>query len=69
VAVYDIDDDAMYAADEEINELLGKVASCRASDRWPGAQEEPGPLRLPAWVVGSDEDDELTSEVINQGER
>jgi len=69
VAVYDIDDDAMWVADEEINELLVKVASCRASDRWPGAQEEPEPLHLPAWVTGSDEDDELTSEVINEGER
>jgi len=63
VAVYRIGDDALYAADEEINELLERVAACRITDRWPGALELENELSLPSWVYGDQEsitdDDEI----------
>jgi hypothetical protein len=64
VAVYRVTEDQMYAADDAINDLLLQVAACRRSDRWPGAQEEEGPLELPSWALDGDGDEELTSEVI-----
>jgi hypothetical protein len=65
VAAYKVTDDQMWAADEEINALLIKVADCRRFDRWPGAHEEEAELELPHWALGdTDEDAELTSEVI-----
>lgn len=69
VAVYRVGDDELYAADEEINALLAQVASCRAADRWPGANEGITDLQLPAWVFGDQEsitdDDEI---VFGKGE-
>jgi hypothetical protein len=63
VGVYRIGDDAMWAADEDINALLIQVAVCRTADRWPGANETATDLQLPSWVYGDQEsitdDDEI----------
>jgi hypothetical protein len=55
VCVYDVDADAAWAADEEINDLLGLVASCTAANYWPGASDTEVPLALPHWVFGNQE--------------
>jgi hypothetical protein len=69
VAVYRVGEDAAWAASEEIDELLGRVASCRARDSWPGALELENELSLPSWVYGDQEsitdDDEI---VFGKGE-
>jgi hypothetical protein len=57
VAVYRIDEDALYAGWEEVRGLLDKVAICRASNRWPGRYEEEQVLRLPSWVWPDEEAD------------
>jgi hypothetical protein len=50
------DDDALYAGGEELNELLERVAECRAADHWPGRYETEQALDLPKWVFPDDED-------------
>jgi hypothetical protein len=51
VAVYTVTPDQILAADEVINDLLSSVASCRATDHWPGVGEEEQPLDLPGWAM------------------
>jgi len=67
VAVYRISGDEMYAADEEINRLLDRVAQCRRDNRWPGAHEAEQDLAMPEWALASGDEDaeELTSSVID----
>lgn len=69
VAVYRVNDDALWAADEDINSLLAQVAACRAADHWPGVNETETDLQLPAWVFGDQEsitdDDDI---VFGKGE-
>jgi exodeoxyribonuclease VIII len=57
VAVFDVDGDALAAGDEEVDELLVKVADCRAKGEWPGRYATEMPLQLPAWFYASAEDD------------
>lgn len=56
VAVFAVDEDALYAGDEEVGELLRRVAECRESGKWPGRYETEMRLTLPAWAF-PDEDD------------
>lgn len=56
VAVFDVDGDALAAGEEEVAELLLKVADCRAKGEWPGRYADEQPLRLPAWFYADAED-------------
>lgn len=56
VAVFDVDGDALAAGDEEVAELLVKVADCRKAGEWPGRYAGEQPLRLPAWFYADAED-------------
>jgi hypothetical protein len=56
VAVFAVDEDALYAGDETVGELLRRVAECRASGKWPGRYEVEERLALPSWAF-PDEDD------------
>ena len=64
VVVHRVTDDALWAADEDINELLVLLASCKRANHWPGVAEEETDLQLPTWALSSDENEELTAEVI-----
>ena len=55
VAVFGIDDDCLYAGEEEVKRLLQLVAECRESGVWPGRYPEEVPLELPTWVFPDDE--------------
>jgi hypothetical protein len=57
VAVFDVDEDALYAGDEAVGELLRRVAECRASNKWPGRYETEIRLSLPAWAFPQDDND------------
>lgn len=59
VAVFPIDDDALYAGECEVADLLAKVAAGRFSGLYPGRYPEPVPLSLPAWAYPSDDAGEL----------
>lgn len=61
VAVFQIDNDALEIGLEEVHGLLRQLAVCRASDTWPGRYTEEQALQLPAWVYGSDEEDDIES--------
>lgn len=57
VAVFVLDDDALFAGQEEVAELMRRLSEHRSSGVWPGRYTEKEPLLLPQWVFG-DEDDE-----------
>ena len=59
VAVFQLDDDVLYAGEEMVRELLAKLKDCRRKRRWPGRYETVQPLDVPPWFFGS-RDDELT---------
>lgn len=50
VAVYQVDEDALFAGAEEYQELLGRVAECQRTGKWPGRYEAEQALTLPAWA-------------------
>lgn len=59
VAVFELDDDALYAGEELARDLLRRVADCQQTGQWPGRYEGVQTLRLPGWAVPDDSDDEL----------
>jgi hypothetical protein len=67
VAVYVLDEDALYAGSEVYRELLMKVKSCRASKDWHGKYLEEQTLRLPSWAWPDDESDTGISDDISFG--
>ena len=66
VAIYQVDEDAMWAGEKECRRLLRMVAECRASGRWPGRYQGEQVLRLPAWAFGDENDDALDLVVNGQ---
>jgi len=60
VAVYTLDEDALYAGSEIYRELLVKLKLCRNQNRWPGRYEDEVTLRLPAWAFGDEEGDDAS---------
>jgi hypothetical protein len=59
VAVFELDDDFLYAGGCEVAELMAKVAAGRFSGLYPGRYPEAVPLSLPAWACPSDDAGEL----------
>ena len=58
VVVFHVDEDAMWAGEQECRRLLRMVAECRASGRWPGRYQGEQVLRLPSWAYGETTDDD-----------
>jgi hypothetical protein len=57
-AVFALDEETLYAGDEEVTELLRRVAECRKTNTWPGRfGEGEAPLALPGWAFGNFGDD------------
>ncbi len=50
VAVFELDDDALYAGERLVSDLLGLVATARISGRWPGRYPQRTKLTLPPWA-------------------
>lgn len=65
VAVFEVDEDALYAGTEEVGELLAMVAECQRVGQWPGAHPEQEVLRLPAWIFGDDEEENAPAAVAD----
>lgn len=63
VAIYDLDDEALIAGEEEVARLLARVAECTAAGAWPGRYTEPQPLSLPGWM----RDDESENDISDLG--
>lgn len=57
VSVFEVSEDDLYLANEEVAELLRKVKVCRAANQWPGRYLEVQALQLPAWVSMEDDED------------
>ncbi len=57
VACFALDDDAMYAGEVEVADLMAKVAAGKFSNQWPGRYPEERPLSIPAWALGSSDGD------------
>jgi hypothetical protein len=66
--VADLADDDLFAGWEMVRGWLDRVAECRASGRWPGRYEERQRVSLPAYVTASDEQEDGTATVIEEGD-
>ena len=62
VGVFDVGQDALFAASEELRELLAKVKQGRETGVWPGRYAEVQELILPRWAFPEDDDLGLTME-------
>jgi hypothetical protein len=56
VAVFELDEEALYFGAEEVSELLRMVKVCRLTDKWPGRYTTEQALQLPAWITMDDEE-------------
>mgnify|MGYP001570766052 FL=1 len=54
-AVYELDDDCLYAGEKLVAGLLAKLAECQRVDRWPGQSERLEFLALLAWAFPREE--------------
>jgi len=61
VAVFEVDRETLLIADMEVKELLLQLKACRAANSWPGRYVEEQALQLPAWVYGSDDEDDAST--------
>lgn len=52
VSIFDVPEDALDAAAEEVADLLRRVQVCRQTNTWPGRYLEEQPLALPAYIYG-----------------
>lgn len=55
VAVFRVDDDALYAGELLVRDLLQLVARCKFQNTWPGQVPEESSLLLPAWAFEEEE--------------
>lgn len=53
VAVFSLDEDQLWEAQNQIRVLMQTVADCVQTGEWPGQHPEERPLELPAWFYGS----------------
>lgn len=63
VGVFELDDDTLYAGEEEVRELLGRVRQCVLKDQWPGRYEDEQALQLPAWLFEGDDEGGIDLEI------
>jgi hypothetical protein len=62
VTVYELTEDALWAADEERKELLATLARCLEKDEWPGKHTSRVQLDMPAWSMPDVEDMDVGDE-------
>ena len=55
VAVFDVDDDALWAGEELVSDLMRKLVACRTTRKWPGRYPTEQTLRLPEWAFPHDD--------------
>lgn len=67
VAVYTLDDDALYAGEQDVAELLRMVAAGRFSGKWPGQYQDERTLTLPAWAFSKTEYEGLGFSIAGEG--
>ena len=59
VAVFDLNEDVLWAGEVKVRQALALVARCREQRRWPGRYQEEASFMLPAWEFpGEDAEDE-----------
>ena len=56
VAVFKLTDDALYAGDQHIDEMLRRLAMYREADVWPGRYATEQELTIPQWMLDDDGD-------------
>lgn len=68
VAIFEIDRETLMLAEVEVKELLMQLKACRTADSWSGRYAEERALYLPAWVYGSDDEDDPEGMGLEIGE-
>lgn len=52
VSIFDVPEDALNVAADEVAALLRMVKACRQTNTWPGRYLDEQPLQLPAYIYG-----------------
>ncbi len=55
VAVYELNEDILWAGEVRVRDALELVAACRTRKRWPGRYPDEQPLALPSWEYPADD--------------
>lgn len=61
VGVFQLDEDTLFLGLDEVKQLMLQLVACRASDTWRGRYIEEQALQLPAWIYGSDDEEDSES--------
>lgn len=61
IGVFELDEDTLFIGLDEVKQLMAQLVACRASGQWPGRYVEEQALQLPAWIYGSDDEDDPES--------
>lgn len=56
VVLYRVSEDALWAAGEQVGELLQRLKQCRDENQWPGCFDSAQELDLPRWAYPSEDD-------------
>lgn len=67
VTVAQLDEDSLYLGDEELTELLRRVAQCRETGQWPGRYQQEQVLTLPTWRFEDDDETATGLDLVVNG--
>lgn len=67
VGVFTLDDETLFAGDEQCGELLSRVRGCLDRGEWAGQYLVEEPLQLPAWWYAQEEDEAGLGVTIHRG--
>ncbi len=67
-AVFGVDEDALWAADQKLSDLLAIVAAGRFSGQWAGRYSEEQALELPGWCFPQTNEDDLAGLLVGDVE-
>ena len=51
VTAFHLTDDALYAGEQHVDDLLTRLANCRRSDKWPGRYQGQQDLSIPEYLM------------------
>ncbi len=65
VAVYDLNEDVLWAGEVKVRQALATVAACRKARKWPGRYPGELALALPVWEFPSEDEEEALTRAVS----
>lgn len=67
VAVYDLNEDVLWAGEVKVRQALAVVKACRKTRKWPGRYPNECGLMLPTWEFPNDDEEEALTRAVGDG--